>query len=519
VSKLRRVFPTAILMMVAALAWFAPASAAKNVGQLRELASRSGVAMAPEPDPDDPSAPTPEPDPEPPANNPGPAEPEAPTNNPGPAEPEVPANNPGPADPDTPTDNPGPADPDTPTDNPGPADPDTPTDNPGPADPEGTVDEPQPGSDNVEETPGATEENEPMAPVEDAPLEISPEVQAAADEAVADIFDEQVTVADLGDAVTDLVEAADTPEEVAALVGSLLEQDLSDEQFAAVADNVFADNMTDENFVAALDAVFTEPLSDEQFDSALDSVLDEPLSEGQFDDFVSVLDADTISEEQVSSAVDAILENDISETEAESLAQSETVLESIDGDQAVEIFDAIELDGLTDEEGAEIVDAVQNADNDVRGAFEDELNIFEGQFDTYVPLNSKINVEDRRTVVAVSVVSTAAVATMGVRGAMPMGGGAPVSGGSAELAEAFKSESNRIRRISKYKHKNGKRVVDKKNFSRKLVLSIMQNSFTLVGFIVVYLTLSGSVRTIAGIATLIAFFSTLYIDMREGDED
>jgi hypothetical protein len=242
-------------------------------------------------------------------------------------------------------------------------------------------------------------------------------------------------------------------------------------------------------------------------------------TEGQFDDFVSVLSADTVSEEQVSSAVDAILENDLSETEAESLAQSEKVLESIDGDQAVEIFAAIELDGLTDEEGAKIADAVQKADNDVRGAFEDELNIFEGQFDTYVPLNSKINVEDRRTVVAVSVVSTASVATMGVRSAMPVGGGAPAGGGSAELAEAFKSESNRIRRIRIYKYINGRRVVDKKNFSRKLVLSIMQNSFTLVGFIVVYLTLSGSVRTIAGIATLVAFFSTLYIDMREGDED
>ena len=245
--------------------------------------------------------------------------------------------------------------------------------------------------------------------------------------------------------------------------------------------------------------------------------LDGPLSEGQFDDFVSVLSADTVSGEQVSSAVDAILENDISETEAESLAQSEKVLESIDGDQAVEIFASIDLDGLTDTEGAEIVGAVQNADNNVRGAFEDELNIFEGQFDEYVPLNSKINVEDRRTVVAVSVVSTAAVATMGVRSTMPMGGGTPGGGGGAELAEAFKSENSRIRRIRKYKLIDGKRVVDKKNFSKKLILSIMQNSFTLVGFIVVYLTLSGSVRTIAGIATLVAFFSTLYIDMREED--
>ena len=134
-----------------------------------------------------------------------------------------------------------------------------------------------------------------------------------------------------------------------------------------------------------------------------------------------------------------------------------------------------------------------------------------------MPLNSKIDVEDRRTVVAVSVVSTAALTSMGVKGAMPMGGGAPAGGGSAELAEAFKSESSRIRRISKYKYENGRRVVDKKNFSKKLILSIMQNSFTLVGFIVVYLTLSGSVRTIAGLATLIAFFSTLYIDMREED--
>jgi hypothetical protein len=262
----------------------------------------------------------------------------------------------------------------------------------------------------------------------------------------------------------------------------------------------------------------------------LESVLDEPLSEGQFDDFVDVLDADTISEEQVSSAIDAILEDELSDTEAESLAQSERVLESIDEDQAVEIFAAIELDGLTDAEGAEIVDAVQNADDDVRGAFEDELNIFEGQFDEYVALNSKIDVGERRTVVAVSVVSTVAVASIAaavpppmgggapaVRGAMPMGGGAPVGGGSAELAEAIKTESNRIRRISKYKYLNGRRVVDKKNFSKKLILSIMQNSFTLVGFIVVYLTLSGSVRTIAGLATLVAFFSTLYIDMREED--
>jgi hypothetical protein len=232
------------------------------------------------------------------------------------------------------------------------------------------------------------------------------------------------------------------------------------------------------------------------------------------------LSSDALTPVEIASIVEKITETvSITNDQATALATSSQVLENISGNQADQIFSAIDSGEITDAQGEAIVETVQVASKTVRRSFEDELNIFEGQFDTYVPLNSKIDVGDRRTVVAVSVVSTASVATMGVRGAMPMGGGAPAGGGSAELAEAFKSENSRIRRIRKYKFIDGKRVVDKKNFSRKLVLSIMQNSFTLVGFIVVYLTLSGSVRTIAGIATLIAFFSTLYIDMREGDED
>jgi hypothetical protein len=234
---------------------------------------------------------------------------------------------------------------------------------------------------------------------------------------------------------------------------------------------------------------------------------------------IDSLNSDALTPVQIASIVEKITETiSITNDQATALATSSQVLENISASQADQIFSAIDSGEITDAQGEAIVETVQVASKTVRRSFEGELNIFEGQFDNYVPLNSKINVEDRRTVVAVSVVSTAAMTSMGVRGAMPMGGGGvPASGGSAELAEAFKSESNRIRRISKYKYKNGRRVVDKKNFSKKLILSIMQNSFTLVGFIVVYLTLSGSVRTIAGLATLIAFFSTLYIDMREED--
>jgi len=236
------------------------------------------------------------------------------------------------------------------------------------------------------------------------------------------------------------------------------------------------------------------------------------------DETINALSSDLLSNEEVMSIVEEITESiDITNDQAAILATSVKVLENLGLNEVAQIFRSIDTGSITEEQGEAIVETVQVANKTVRRSFERNVNVFAGKFDSYVPLNSKINVEDRRTVVAVSVVSTAAMASMGVRGAMPMGGGAPAGGGSAELAEAFKSESSRIRRISKYKYENGKRVVDKKNFARRLVLSIMQNSFTLVGFIVVYLTLSGSVRTIAGLATLIAFFSTLYIDMREED--
>ena len=238
------------------------------------------------------------------------------------------------------------------------------------------------------------------------------------------------------------------------------------------------------------------------------------------DETINALSSDLLSNEEVMSIVEEITESiDITNEQAAVLATSIKVLENLGLNEVAQIFRSVDTGSITEEQGEAIVETVQVANKTVRRSFEKNVNIYAGKFDAYVPLNSKIDVEDRRTVVAVSVVSTAALTSMGVKGAMPMGGGAPAGGGSAELAEAFKSESSRIRRISKYKYENGKRVVDKKNFSKKLILSIMQNSFTLVGFIVVYLTLSGSVRTIAGIATLVAFFSTLYIDMREGDED
>jgi hypothetical protein len=202
----------------------------------------------------------------------------------------------------------------------------------------------------------------------------------------------------------------EVPEDVQDEADALLENDLTDEQFSAVINSVFSEPLTDENFSAALDAVFEEPLSDEQFDSVITAILDEPLSDEQFEELVSVLESDSVSEEQVASAVDEIIANEISEEQAVDLATSEKVLQSIDGDQATEIFDAVDISAVTSEEASQLISAVQDAPTEVKEAFETEINVFQGAIDTYVPLGSSISVGERRVVVAVSAVIVVAPA-------------------------------------------------------------------------------------------------------------
>jgi hypothetical protein len=288
----------------------------------------------------------------------------------------------------------------------------------------------------VTSVPQYAEEQE--KPAEETPIEVPQETQDIADAAVADIFDEPISDAKLADAVENLVSDAGTPEELTAVVNSLLDQELTDEQFSTVIDSVFSEPLSDENFSAAvdavfadvselsdeqfdtavqavfdeplsveqfsaaLDAVFDEPLSDEKFDAVIDAVLDAPLSDEQFEELVGVLESDTVTEEQVAAAVDSVIENGVTEEQATDLATSAKVLESIDGDQATEIFDAVDISAVTAEEAAQLVEAVQDAPTEVREALESEVNIFQGAIDTYVPLGSSVPIGTRRVIIGAS---------------------------------------------------------------------------------------------------------------------
>ena len=294
-------------------------------------------------------------------------------------------------------------------------------------------------------------EQETTTQTDEPAIVVPTDTQDAADAAVADIFDGPMSDAGLANAVDDLVTDAETPEALTAVVNSLLDQELTDTQFSTVIDSVFDGPMSDENFSAAvdavfddtsalsdeqfdtavqavfdgplsteqfgdaLDAVFDEPVTDEKFDAVIDAVLDEPLSDEQFEELVGVLESDTVTEEQVAAAVDSVIENGVTEDQATDLATSEKVLQSIDGEQATEIFDAVDIGEVTPEEAAALVEAVQDAPTEVREAMESEINVFDGAVDTYVPLGSAVDVGTRRVVVA------AATAAMG----MTMTGGAP----------------------------------------------------------------------------------------------
>lgn len=401
---------------------------------------------------------------------------------------------------------------------------------------------------------------------EDLPNETIPEVsvpeetQTTADDAVADIFKNTDSPEELGTAVSDAIANADSPEEIAALVTSLFDGPMNSEEFAAVVDSVFSDDLTTEQLSAALDAVFEEPLSDEKFTEVIDAVLDSPLTDEQFAEVVDILESDTVTEEQVATAVDNILENGVTEDQATELATSEKVLESIDGDQATEIFEEIPVGDLSAEEEAALVEAVTDAPEEIKNAFEETIDVYAAGLDDYVAVGSSIDVGTRRSLIAATtVLSTVAVAPAagggsgsgsGGGGSRGPGGGSGGSGGGSnggsggsgdgpgsgkkddepeeeeeeeaeiEGPEGDEKEDNFTKNsIFKYEEGTMKKRFSPWGFIKKFSKETAAMAFTISGSVVVFATLSGETRKITLIATSVAFVVHYINAMLQNDEE
>jgi hypothetical protein len=280
-------------------------------------------------------------------------------------------------------------------------------------------------------------------PQDETPIqETTPELPLDISEEIDKINTSSLSNEELADAVDSVLQDVSSPEELGSAISDILDKPLTDEQFNAV-----------------LETIFDGPLSDGEFDAAITSIIDSDLSAEQFTEVVGILEGDSVTEEQVSSAVDDLIENGITEDQATELATSEKVLESISADAAAEIFNEIPVGELSDEQGQQIVDAVQNAPTEIKEAFEEEINVFDGAFDTYVPTDSNISVGERRTIVAVTVVSSVIAISAASAPSAPSGpsggssgpsgggsGGSDPSGGSEPKEGKSKNKSRGRRR-------------------------------------------------------------------------
>ena len=97
--------------------------------------------------------------------------------------------------------------------------------------------------------------------------------------------------------------------------------------------------------------------------------------------------------------------------EAAAIATNADAVAALSADEAQIVFESLDIGSLDETQLAELVAAVQDAPTEVRAAFEEAINLFDGSTDTYVPLGSSVPVSTRRVVIAVSAVFVASPVT------------------------------------------------------------------------------------------------------------
>lgn len=108
------------------------------------------------------------------------------------------------------------------------------------------------------------------------------------------------------------------------------------------------------------------------------------------------------------------------------LTEEEITVEDIEQVVQDEAFDT-----LTDEQVGAISVALNDQEDDVKEAFEEEVDVFAGATEDYVPSGSNVSVEDRRAIIAVQSAGVAVAAGAGAARPKPPAPPAPSAPGSA----------------------------------------------------------------------------------------
>jgi len=221
------------------------------------------------------------------------------------------------------------------------------------------------------------------------------------------VFSAEASVEEMSAIVGNLLDSDLSAAELEAVFTAAFDSDLSDAETVALATQILESPLDDKEFGTVINAIFDEKVSDEVLTQTFEAILTPELSDNKFAEVVNVLENATITNDQVAQVVDLVIsqEGGVSEGQATELAMSAKVLESVSGEQATEVFDAIVASAVTPEDGLAIVNAVQDAPKAVKKSFEKELNVYEGVFDTYTAIGSVIPVSGRRVIIGVVTVS------------------------------------------------------------------------------------------------------------------
>ena len=128
----------------------------------------------------------------------------------------------------------------------------------------------------------------------------------------------------------------------------------------------------------------TSDISNEVVDELISSITE--LSDEEITELVESIDVGALTEESISAVF------------------SEEVLSELSDDQVTQLIDAIIPSELSDEQASALSEALTDAPDNVKEEFQDQINVFGGQFDTYVPTGSSVSVGARRVIVAATAV-------------------------------------------------------------------------------------------------------------------
>ena len=151
----------------------------------------------------------------------------------------------------------------------------------------------------------------------------------------------------------------------------------------------------------------TEVVSDSVSSETL-TTEDAPADPAAADALVTKLTKSVLTPAQVKTILAKLLSKPLSAANAAALATNASVVAALTAADATAVFAAMDEATLDDEAIAAVTAAVQNAPEEVRTAFEAEVDIFGAGFDDYTQVGSNVPVGTRRALVATMAVSAIA---------------------------------------------------------------------------------------------------------------